>query len=523
MQIQARVRELERHLAALAAGQVAFVGDLDLDAVTARVGALHLLVQLLERCGVDLARVNARSTDVAAEAQGVNKQVVPVRGDAVVAAVAVHARTVALLRERTAGHGLHIRVVEIGELVQVVHHGLVVGQVVRFWHLALKLQRAVVVEAQVVAQLVHDRVAQLAVFGHALVLGHVKTIIAHEGDANRVVARVHLVTDHADVEDGGTLAQQAVDVVHHAQAGDGVTEVVPLVSLGLSTVAGVVVRDVGVGLASVDVQGNAVLIKLVRQLIQDVAGRAVGPGVRGVALLGVRRVQAAELFVLGFHPVQLQEDIGTVRVCAPFVEGELGAVVKRDALFLPLVGQAVPIAVHGGVLRVKGDRCLCRELVAGVDRAEPAATLELCAIGVDVADLVGRGGRIEAVCHTGETGVCELHQRVVAAVIRADGEAFAVETAGERAVGVDGIGQVQLEVGVLGALIRGGDLDRHLGVGGAHDPLDLHSPRGVCVLSSCHPRSPLILRGDWRVVRRHDAGAVDKNIGVQRVRLGTRN
>lgn len=184
-----------------------------------------------------------------------------------------------------------------------------------------------------------DGVAELLVGVDLVVVGDEEGAVADEGDAGGVVAAVDLIADDAQAEGVGALAEVGVDVLQQAHAGDLVGEVVLRVVHGLAAVELGVVGDVGVGLAGVDVQGDAVVVEKLDDVLQRLRGRREG------------------LAVVLFHPVELEEQVGAVGVDAPVGEGGLGAVVKYDALGLPVVGEAVVVGVDGVLGRFEGNEC----------------------------------------------------------------------------------------------------------------------------------------------------------------------
>ena len=184
---------------------------------------------------------------------------------------------------------------------------------------------APVAQPQGVAELVEDGVAHLLLVRAPAGVCDVEGVIAHQRQARGVGVCTHPVTEYAGAEDVRALAELV----------DGVDELECLVLARievhvavvdrLAAEALVVVGDVGVVLAGVDVQGNAVGLKQVHEIIQALRRRGVGGAVGVCALAGSVAV-AAEGVVFGGHPVQLEEDIRTLRVRTPVRQRDFRAV-----------------------------------------------------------------------------------------------------------------------------------------------------------------------------------------------------
>ena len=274
---------------------------------------------------------------------------------------------------RAVEHVRVLRVVEVAELVLVVHHRLVGGvHRLAVAHAAEDFLGTVVAQAEGVAELVEDGVAQLLLRVHQAVVGDEERVVAHQRDARGVVAGLDLVADNADAEDVLALAEELVEVVQHLVGRDVVFEVVLRVVDRLAAV-GLVVRDVGVHVAGIDVKVHAVGVEEVNHLIEGLGRRGVLALARAVALLP-RGLVAAEALVLGGHPVQLEEQIRAVNVDAVSRQRQFGAVHEDDAVGFPcvrdavavLVGLEVDLLVVAAVARVRV--CLLNSYCGGVVR-----------------------------------------------------------------------------------------------------------------------------------------------------------
>ena len=378
MQVDAQVGQLQVHLG------VGAVGDDDVfDALALTQDAdAGLAIVLLRRHDHELVYTRVavaglvRVLGHAGGAGGLgnlavdNVQVVPVRGDVVGTGVALRGAVVAGLRDAGAvvGGGVLVRVVEVAELVQVVHHGLVLGHVgmVRLLH----LRCAGVGQAQVVAELVEDGVAHLLLGRHQVVLGHVERAIGDQAVAGGQVAHLLLVADDAHTEDGLARTEQVLTVLDQAHTGDlratlVVLEVDRRVRQRVAALGLFQPRNVAVVVAGVDVEVVATAVKQVHQVVEDLARRTVDVDVRVRTLQELAEVvlssgvlallRAALGLPLGLHPVQLEEKVLLLRVRAPAVQWELVAVWVGVAVDLPFVGQAVAVGILQCLVGVAGD------------------------------------------------------------------------------------------------------------------------------------------------------------------------
>ena len=494
-----------------------------------------------------------------ADVVGTQHQILPVRGDGGLADEAelilqtLRALVVEVLA-RVQRVAVRLRLLggkpEAGELVQVVHRGVVLRDVVALLLaarvageqlgvlVALLGGDAVVVEAEDMAELMKNRPLELLFSGQASTLSDEETL-ALQTQPRRKFSRSNRVADHADMPHSVTLAEQVVvPALHRVHARpailvEGVLRVRQL--LLVLTTATIRHRDArGVQRACVDVQVDAVVAEQRLQVLEHLASGAVEVLVQRRALFkrehALRRrvepaaVRAAALLPLGRHPVQLQEHVRVLWVGAPLGQVDDGAVCKREALFFPDVGQAVAVGVGGVLLGGDIDTHAGFEAPGGVGPAHPTTTLGLSGSPDVAADFLARCGieGLEVLVRSGGKRpftegdvdlVTGLHRREVEAV------GTRVKRAGViRLERLEQDGRIKLHPSALRRLHDG------LHRGGASLDGEGAGNRGFAIPGhhGDHVRVALLHTGHSGVVLQRNALAVHPHIGEQACTQPTR-